>query len=146
MDALSDVLKSVRLEGAVYLNAEFTAPWCVQAKYGLASVKERLAGAEQVVFFHSEHTENPLVDGARGIASCSSKALAPHTMSFSQCSPWVLCGLRVNVLSAPAADFAIESQAPSFSARSSSDAAATSTRIVGAVSPFPGPASSGRAT
>ena len=28
MDALSDVLKSVRLEGAVYLNAEFTAPWC----------------------------------------------------------------------------------------------------------------------
>jgi len=26
MDALSDVLNSVRLEGAVYLNAEFTAP------------------------------------------------------------------------------------------------------------------------
>src|SRR5207247_1274246 len=52
MDALSDVLKSVRLEGAVYLNAEFTAPWCVQAKYGLASVRQRLAGAEHVVFFH----------------------------------------------------------------------------------------------
>lgn len=52
MDALSDVLKSVRLEGAVYLNAEFTAPWCVQAKYDLASVREQLAGAEHVVFFH----------------------------------------------------------------------------------------------
>ena len=52
MDALSDVLKSVRLEGAVYLNAEFTAPWCVQAKYGLESVRERLPGAEHVVFFH----------------------------------------------------------------------------------------------
>lgn len=52
MDALSDVLKLVRLEGAVYLNAEFTAPWCVQAKYGLASVRKRLAGAEHVVFFH----------------------------------------------------------------------------------------------
>ena len=26
MDALSDALKSVHLEGAVYLNAEFTAP------------------------------------------------------------------------------------------------------------------------
>jgi AraC-like DNA-binding protein/alpha-D-ribose 1-methylphosphonate 5-triphosphate synthase subunit PhnG len=52
MDALSDVLKSVRLEGAVYINAEFTAPWCVQAKFGLASVRARLAGAEQVVFFH----------------------------------------------------------------------------------------------
>jgi len=52
MDALSDVLKSVRLEGAVYLNAEFTAPWCIQAKFGLASVRARLAGAEHVVFFH----------------------------------------------------------------------------------------------
>ena len=52
MDALSDVLKSVRLEGAVYINAEFTAPWCVQSKFGLASVRARLAGAEQVLFFH----------------------------------------------------------------------------------------------
>ena len=32
MDALSDVLKSVRLEGAVYLNAEFTAPWCIRGE------------------------------------------------------------------------------------------------------------------
>ena len=52
MDALSDVLKSVRLEGALYLNAEFTAPWCMRGKYGLASVRQRLAGAEHVVFFH----------------------------------------------------------------------------------------------
>src|SRR5437867_1510660 len=52
MDALSDVLTSLRLEGAVYLNAEFTAPWCVQSKFGLASVRARLAGAEHVLFFH----------------------------------------------------------------------------------------------
>jgi AraC-like DNA-binding protein len=52
MDALSGVLKSVRLEGAVYLNAEFTAPWCIRGKCGLASVRKRLAGAEHVVFFH----------------------------------------------------------------------------------------------
>jgi AraC-like DNA-binding protein len=52
MDALSDVLKSIRLEGAVYVNAEFTAPWCVQAKFGLANSMARLAGAEHVVFFH----------------------------------------------------------------------------------------------
>jgi AraC-like DNA-binding protein len=52
MDALSDVLKSLRLEGAVYINAEFTAPWCVRAKFGPASVRARLAGAEHVVFFH----------------------------------------------------------------------------------------------
>ncbi|HET7096883.1 MAG TPA: AraC family transcriptional regulator [Casimicrobiaceae bacterium] len=52
MDALSDVLKSVRLEGALYLNAEFTAPWCLRGRYGRTSVRERLAGAEHVVFFH----------------------------------------------------------------------------------------------
>ena len=52
MDALSDVLKSVRMEGAVYLNAEFTAPWCVRAKFGLAKAKARMAGADHVVFFH----------------------------------------------------------------------------------------------
>ena len=52
MDALSDVLKSVRLEGAVYLNAEFTAPWCVSAKFGLASARAGLAGAEHVLYFH----------------------------------------------------------------------------------------------
>jgi AraC-like DNA-binding protein len=52
MDALSDVLKSVRLEGAVYLNAEFTAPWCVRAKFGLAAARARLGGADHVVYFH----------------------------------------------------------------------------------------------
>src|SRR5512138_1408696 len=52
MDALSNVLKSVRLEGAVYLNAEFTAPWCIRGECGLPSVRRRLAGAEHVAFFH----------------------------------------------------------------------------------------------
>ena len=52
MDALSDVLKSVRLEGAVYINAEFTAPWCIRGECGLPSVRARLAGAEHVAFFH----------------------------------------------------------------------------------------------
>lgn len=52
MDALSDVLKSVRLEGAFYLNVEFTAPWCIRGKYGGTSVRERLAGTDHVVYFH----------------------------------------------------------------------------------------------
>jgi AraC-like DNA-binding protein len=52
VDALSDVLKAVRLDGAVYLNAEFTAPWCIVGKYGVASARERLAGGDHIVFFH----------------------------------------------------------------------------------------------
>jgi AraC-like DNA-binding protein len=52
VDALSDVLKSVHLQGAVYLNAEFTAPWCIRGELGLQSVRDRLEGADQVAFFH----------------------------------------------------------------------------------------------
>jgi AraC family transcriptional regulator, alkane utilization regulator len=52
MDALSDVLKSVHLEGALFLNGEFTAPRCMRGKYGMASVRDRLSGAEHVVLFH----------------------------------------------------------------------------------------------
>jgi AraC-like DNA-binding protein len=52
MDALSEILKSVRLEGAVYKDAEFTAPWCIHARHGLAAVRTRLPRAESVLFFH----------------------------------------------------------------------------------------------
>ena len=52
MDALSGVLKSVRLEGAVFLNAEFAAPWCIRGRFGLARAKARLPTADHVVFFH----------------------------------------------------------------------------------------------
>jgi AraC family transcriptional regulator, alkane utilization regulator len=49
---LSDVLKSLRLEGAFYLNAEFTAPWCIRGECNVPHVRARLSGAEHVVFFH----------------------------------------------------------------------------------------------
>ncbi len=52
MDALSDVLKSVHLDGAVFLNAEFTAPWCVRGESGWAIYRDRVAPAEHMVFFH----------------------------------------------------------------------------------------------
>jgi AraC family transcriptional regulator, alkane utilization regulator len=52
MDALSQVLKSLQLEGAVFLNAEFTAPWSILSTYGLGSVNERLADGDHVLYFH----------------------------------------------------------------------------------------------
>ncbi|HZR03125.1 MAG TPA: AraC family transcriptional regulator [Burkholderiales bacterium] len=52
MDALSSVLKSVRLEGAVFLNAQFAAPWCIRGRFGLARAKQRIPSADHVVFFH----------------------------------------------------------------------------------------------
>jgi AraC-like DNA-binding protein len=53
VDALSDVLAAIRLDGAVYVNAEFTAPWCVEAKFGLhRAAASRLPRSDHVVFFH----------------------------------------------------------------------------------------------
>lgn len=52
MDALTDILKSVQLEGAIYLNARFQAPWAVRGKYGLVSLSKRKAGIEHVLQFH----------------------------------------------------------------------------------------------
>ena len=52
MDVLSEILKTVSLSGALYLNAEFSAPWCIRGQHGPASSRQRLAGAEHVLFFH----------------------------------------------------------------------------------------------
>ena len=51
MDALSDLLRTVKLNGALFLEARFTAPWCaaVHPTYGAA---EALAPFNPVVFFH----------------------------------------------------------------------------------------------
>lgn len=52
MDAVSDVLRVVRLGGAVYLNAEFGAPWCVIGQTDSALCAGYLPPAERVVSYH----------------------------------------------------------------------------------------------
>ena len=51
MDALSDVLHVLRLTGAVFLDAEFTAPWCVTSQTGHPAPGTP-GGGEHIVFFH----------------------------------------------------------------------------------------------
>lgn len=52
MDALSDILAAIRLDGAVCVKAEFKAPWCVQTQYGLPTAASRLPRSDHIVFFH----------------------------------------------------------------------------------------------
>jgi AraC-like DNA-binding protein len=52
MDPLSDVLKTVRLDGAVYLNADFTAPWCARTRFGIMAAAGLPAAEGPAVFFH----------------------------------------------------------------------------------------------
>ena len=51
MDALSDVLRVLRLNGAMFLDAEFTAPWCVVAE-GDPTALPGYAGEPNLVYFH----------------------------------------------------------------------------------------------
>jgi AraC-like DNA-binding protein len=52
MDALSEVLKAVRLTSGIFLEAEFTAPWCIDSAPGEEDVAHILPKAEQVSIFH----------------------------------------------------------------------------------------------
>jgi len=39
VDALSDVLRVIRLSGGVFLEAQFTAPWCVSGQLDSSDCK-----------------------------------------------------------------------------------------------------------
>lgn len=52
MDALSDVLRVIRLSGGVFLQAEFTSPWCVSGQVGVDDCKPYLAAPRHVIAFH----------------------------------------------------------------------------------------------
>jgi AraC-like DNA-binding protein len=52
MDALSDVLRVVRLKGSVFLHAEFTAPWCILSQIGPEDCGSLLSGAEHLALYH----------------------------------------------------------------------------------------------
>jgi AraC-like DNA-binding protein len=52
MDALSQTLSVVRLVGAIFINAKFTAPWCYQSPSAGAAAPLLEPGAERVVIFH----------------------------------------------------------------------------------------------
>ena len=51
-DALSDLLRVVRLSGGVFLDAEFTAPWCVAAQAEPWEYRDLMADPARVISFH----------------------------------------------------------------------------------------------
>ena len=52
MDALSETLRVVRLVGAIFINARFTAPWCYQSPHADTAAPLLEPGAERVVIYH----------------------------------------------------------------------------------------------
>lgn len=52
MDALSDVLRVVRMKGGLFLRAEFSAPWCISSQLGPDDCALFLKGARHFVQYH----------------------------------------------------------------------------------------------
>lgn len=52
MDALSDVLQTVRMTGGVFLDGRFTAPWSVMSQVELSECRPHLDRALQIIAYH----------------------------------------------------------------------------------------------
>ncbi len=52
IDPLSEVLRAVRLSGGVFLDARFTAPWCVTAQLAPEDCKPFLNSPAQLIAYH----------------------------------------------------------------------------------------------
>lgn len=52
MDALSEVLRVLRLDSGIFLEADFTAPWCIDSAPGRDDVRHILPDAEHVTLYH----------------------------------------------------------------------------------------------
>lgn len=52
MDVLSEVLKVVKLQGALFYNGEFSSPWSVTATSSRALARLVSPGAEHVIIYH----------------------------------------------------------------------------------------------
>jgi AraC-like DNA-binding protein len=52
VDALSEILRVVRLSGAVFFNARFTAPWCLASPEASSVMETIHPGAERLIVYH----------------------------------------------------------------------------------------------
>ncbi len=73
MDPLTEVLRSVRLTGGIFLDAHFRAPWCVHTKLCGEDCKPFLATPTQMIAYHFivDGTLLVSVDGAPTIEVCA---------------------------------------------------------------------------
>lgn len=52
MDALSDVLRTIRLSGGAFLQAEFTAPWCISSSVEPQDCAPFLLEPKEIILYH----------------------------------------------------------------------------------------------
>jgi AraC-like DNA-binding protein len=81
MDALSEVLKIVKLRGALFFNAEFSAPWCVASSQSSQIASLLCPGAGHVIIYHyltDGRAHARLPDGSRRDLGPGDVVIFPH--------------------------------------------------------------------
>src|ERR1044072_6887603 len=81
MDVLSEVLRTVKLEGALFFNAEFSAPWCLSNSRSTAIAPYLSAGAGHLIMYHfltEGRAYAKLPDGRREELTAGDIIVFPH--------------------------------------------------------------------
>jgi AraC-like DNA-binding protein len=81
MDVLSEVLKVVRLQGAMYLNAEFSSPWSFKATHSSNIARYVAPGGGHVIIYHlltRGKASARLIDGERVALTAGDIVIFPH--------------------------------------------------------------------
>lgn len=107
MDALSDVLQTVRLTGGVFLDARFTAPWCVSSQMDANDCRPHLAEAVQIIAYHhvvAGAMQIEFADGERLEAVSGETVLFPRNDPHRLASAPNLPPVRAGALIRPGVD------------------------------------------
>jgi AraC-like DNA-binding protein len=81
MDVLSEVLRAVKLEGALFFNAEFSAPWCISARPAAAIARYLSPNAEHLIVYHlltEGRAYARLTDGREEQLTAGDVVIFPH--------------------------------------------------------------------
>jgi AraC-like DNA-binding protein len=81
MDVLSEVLRVVRLEGALFFNAEFSAPWCISLSRSTALARYLSPGAGHLIIYHfltEGRAYSKLSEGPREDLTAGDIVIFPH--------------------------------------------------------------------
>jgi len=81
MDVLSDVLRAIRLEGALFFNGEFSAPWCIRSPRSTAVAPLLSPHAKHLILYHfltEGRASARLPDGPRVDLTAGDIVVFPH--------------------------------------------------------------------
>src|SRR5262245_37088393 len=81
MDVLSEVLKVVKLQGAMFYNGEFSSPWSLCSPASRKVAPYLAPGAGHVIIYHlltEGHASARLIDGERIVLEAGDLVIFPH--------------------------------------------------------------------